>query len=101
VAGHTPSRADTVAGSPDAGVRARRAAAALLPLGKHIVFEESSHALQLKEQDKFQGALAAFVTGGSAELSGHGEGHTQRSLAEGRNREDIVAVLNKYIAAAS
>jgi hypothetical protein len=29
------------------------------------------------------------------------EGHTPRSLAEGRNREDIVAVLKKYIAAAS
>jgi hypothetical protein len=29
------------------------------------------------------------------------EGHTPRSLAEGRNRKDIVAVLNKYIGAAS
>jgi hypothetical protein len=29
------------------------------------------------------------------------EGHTPRSLAEGRNRKDVVAVLNKYIAAAS
>jgi len=29
------------------------------------------------------------------------EGHTPRSLAEGRNREDIVAVLKRYIAAAS
>jgi hypothetical protein len=28
-------------------------------------------------------------------------GHTPRSLAEGRNREDIVAVLNKYIGATS
>ena len=29
------------------------------------------------------------------------EGHTPRSLAEGRNRKDVVAVLNKYITAAS
>lgn len=29
------------------------------------------------------------------------EGHTPRSLAEGRNREDIVAVLKKYIEATS
>ncbi len=29
------------------------------------------------------------------------EGHTPRSLAEGRNNGDIVAVLNRYIAAAS
>ena len=54
------------------GPRYGRTAAALLPLGKYIVFEESSHALQLEERYKFQGALAAFVTGGSAGISGHG-----------------------------
>lgn len=54
------------------GPRYGRAAAALLPHGKHIVFEESSHALQLEERDKFQDALSAFVTGGSAQISGHG-----------------------------
>lgn len=53
------------------GPRQGRIAAALLPLGTHIVFEESSHALQLEERDKFQGAVASFVTGESAELSGH------------------------------
>lgn len=52
------------------GPRYGRTAAALLPLGEHIVFEESSHALQLEEPDKFQSALAAFVSGGSAESSG-------------------------------
>jgi len=54
------------------GPRYGRAAAALLPHGEHIVFEESSHALQLEERDKFQDALAAFVTGGSGQISGHG-----------------------------
>jgi pimeloyl-ACP methyl ester carboxylesterase len=54
------------------GPRFGRAAAALLPRGKHIVLEDSSHALQLEERDKFQDALAAFVTGDSAGISGHG-----------------------------
>ena len=54
------------------GPRDGRIAAALLPRGEHIVFEESSHALQLEERDEFQGALAAFVAGGSAEVRGHG-----------------------------
>jgi pimeloyl-ACP methyl ester carboxylesterase len=48
------------------GPRYGRTAAALLPRGKHIVFEESSHALQLEEADEFQDALAAFVTGDAA-----------------------------------
>lgn len=43
-----------------------RVAAALLPRGEHVVFEESSHALQLEEREHFQDALAAFLTGGSA-----------------------------------
>jgi pimeloyl-ACP methyl ester carboxylesterase len=38
-----------------------RAAAALLPRGKLLVFEESSHALQLEESERFQDAVAAFV----------------------------------------
>jgi pimeloyl-ACP methyl ester carboxylesterase len=46
------------------GPRYGRAAAALLPLGEHVVLEESSHALQLEEPDEFQSALAAFVTAG-------------------------------------
>ena len=45
------------------GPRHGRVAAALLPCGKHVVFEESSHALQLEEPDKFQDELVAFVTG--------------------------------------
>lgn len=36
-----------------------------------------------------------------AEPNPDAEGHTPRSLAEGRNRKDIVEVLNKYIGAAS
>jgi pimeloyl-ACP methyl ester carboxylesterase len=51
------------------GPRLARTAAALLPCGKLSVFEESSHALQLEEPQKFQDALAAFVTGASAEIS--------------------------------
>ena len=54
------------------GPRYGRAAAALLPHGGHIVFEESSHALQLEEGDRFQDALAAFVTAGSARTGGSG-----------------------------
>ncbi len=45
------------------GPRHGKIAAALLPHGQHIVFEESSHALQLEERDEFQNAVAAFVTG--------------------------------------
>jgi len=48
-----------------------RAAAALLPHGEHVVFEESSHALQLEEPEQFQDALAAFVTGDSTAIGGH------------------------------
>jgi pimeloyl-ACP methyl ester carboxylesterase len=44
------------------GPRWGRTAAALLPHGTHVIFEESSHALQLEEPDKFQDVLAAFVT---------------------------------------
>jgi 4,5:9,10-diseco-3-hydroxy-5,9,17-trioxoandrosta-1(10),2-diene-4-oate hydrolase len=54
------------------GPRYGRTAAALLPFGKHIVFEESSHALQLEEADEFQTVVAEFVTGGSAAIRGHG-----------------------------
>jgi pimeloyl-ACP methyl ester carboxylesterase len=45
------------------GPRHGRTATALLPHGQHLIFEESSHALQLEEPDKFQDALAAFVSG--------------------------------------
>lgn len=45
------------------GPRYGRTAAAVLPRGEHIVFEESSHALQLEEPEKFAGALARFVAG--------------------------------------
>lgn len=38
-----------------------RSAAEKLPRGKLIVFENSSHTLQLEEREKFQEALAAFV----------------------------------------
>jgi len=46
------------------GPRFGRAAAALLPRGRHVVFEKSAHALQLEEPDRFQAELAAFVAGG-------------------------------------
>ena len=54
------------AAAPYLRTRLGRTAAALLPRAEHIVFEESSHALQLEEQDKFEDALAAFMTCGSA-----------------------------------
>ena len=39
-----------------------RAVADALPRGTLVVFEESSHALPLEEPDRFQDAVAAFVT---------------------------------------
>ncbi len=50
------------------GPRHGKIAAALLPRGERVVFEESSHALQLEEPERFQESVAAFVTrGGGAE----------------------------------
>ena len=46
------------------GPRFGKTAAALLPKGELVVFEESSHTLQLEEADKFQEAVAAFMAGG-------------------------------------
>ena len=43
------------------GLPAARCAVDLLPQGELLVFEESSHALQLEESAKFQRAVAAFV----------------------------------------
>ncbi len=43
------------------GPRHGRTAAAVLPQGEHVVFEESSHALQLEEVDAFEEAVARFV----------------------------------------
>jgi len=54
------------------GPRYGGVAAALLPRGEHVVFEQSSHALQLEEADEFQDVLAAFVTGGSEGDDGQG-----------------------------
>ena len=47
--------------SPVLGPRFGRSTVAALPRGRLIVFEESSHTLQLEEPDEFQDAVAAFV----------------------------------------
>ncbi|GJM45507.1 MAG: hypothetical protein DHS20C21_23490 [Gemmatimonadota bacterium] len=49
------------------GPRHGKIAAALLPDGTHVVFDRSSHTLQLEEADRFQETLAAFLTGGPLE----------------------------------
>ncbi len=46
-----------------------RGAAERLPAGELVVFEESGHALQLEEPERFQEVLAAFVGGGTPPAS--------------------------------
>ena len=52
------------------GPRHGRVATALLPNGEHVIFDESSHSLQLEEPQKFQKVVAAFVTGGAGGPAG-------------------------------
>lgn len=47
------------------GPRTAKMAAGLLPRGELLVFEESSHALQLEEPARFREALAEFVDAGT------------------------------------
>ncbi|MGE0480020.1 MAG: alpha/beta fold hydrolase [Phycisphaerae bacterium] len=60
-------RYSTVLGPEQGEITARK-----LPRGKLIVFEHSSHTLQLEEPEKFQEAIAAFVTEPSAGITGRG-----------------------------
>lgn len=59
------------------GPRHGRTAAALLPHAEHVVFEESSHSLQLEEAAKFEEALVAFVTASEREQGRTADGNVE------------------------